>query len=70
MDGINLFTLINTTTDRTKSKNKRTFIKNVENLNDLLDLMIEKQLRVRTAEEEVQFLINNKEILKSSLSKH
>lgn len=51
------------TTNNPNSLNKSKLIQNVESLKDFLDLMIEKQLRVRTAEEEVLFMINNKEVL-------
>ena len=60
MDGVKIFCL-NTTMNEMKSKNSKStnLIKNVQNLNDVFDLMIEKQLRIRTAVEEIQFLINN-----------
>lgn len=50
-------------TKSSSSLNKSKLIQNVESLKDFLDLMIEKQLRVRTAEEEVLFMIDNKEVL-------
>lgn len=65
MDGVQVFTLMSTTANKANSKsaNKSKLIQNVESLKDLLDLMNEKQLRVRTAEEEVLFMIDNKEVL-------
>lgn len=51
---------MNTTMDtKSKSSNDSKLIQNVHNLNDVLDLMIEKQLRVRTAVEEIEFLVDN-----------
>ena len=62
MDGVRVFTMMSTT-NKSRRPNKSKLIQNMEGLKDFLDLMIEKQLRVRTAEEEVAFMIDNREAL-------